>query len=168
MENGARELLLTAQDTACYGFDLGIDLSDLLLPLTALPGDFMVRVGMMNPDHLGRIIKRFVPTWATEKVYQFVHLPVQSGSTMVLEGMKRGYRPEHFASLVSTLREASPSMTLSTDIITGFPGETEEDHRGTVELLEQVRPDIINVTRFSPRQGTPSGQGPETGPRVGF
>ena len=59
-------------------------------------------------------------------------------------------------------------MTLSTDIITGFPGETEEDHRGTVELLEQVRPDIINVTRFSPRHGHPGGQGPETGPRVGF
>lgn len=156
VENGARELLLTAQDTACYGFDLGIDLSDLLTPLTAFPGDFMIRVGMMNPDNLGRIIEQFVPKWATQKVYQFIHLPVQSGSAAVLEGMNRGYRPEHFVSLVRALREASPSMTLSTDVITGFPGETEEDHRATVNLLEQVKPDIINVTRFSPRQGTPA------------
>lgn len=156
LRSGARELLVTAQDTACYGFDAGTDLSTLLDRITALPGGFMVRVGMMNPDNLGRIIDRFLPSWASPKVYQFIHLPVQSGSAAVLEAMNRGYRPEDFVSLVRRSRVASPSMTLSTDVITGFPGETEDDHRATVELLREVRPDIVNVTRFSPRQGTPA------------
>ncbi|MBI0584322.1 MAG: tRNA (N(6)-L-threonylcarbamoyladenosine(37)-C(2))-methylthiotransferase [Methanomassiliicoccus sp.] len=156
LEGGASEILVTAQDTACYGFDAGTDLSVLLDAITALPGEFMVRVGMMNPDNLGRIIDRFIPSWTSPRVYQFVHLPVQSGSAAVLEGMNRGYRPEEFATLVRELRAASPGMTLSTDVITGFPGESDEDHRATVALLREVRPDIVNVTRFSPRQGTPA------------
>ena len=156
LRSGARELLVTAQDTACYGFDLGTDLSALLEAITMLPGEFKVRVGMMNPDNLGRIIDRFVPSWTAPKVYQFIHLPVQSGSVAVLEAMNRGYVPEEFENLVLRLRTASPSMVLSTDVITGFPGETEDDHRATVELLTRVRPDIVNVTRFSPRQGTPA------------
>lgn len=154
LRSGARELLVTAQDTACYGFDMGTDLSVLLDRITALSGDFMVRVGMMNPDNLGKLIDRFVPSWTVPKVYQFIHLPVQSGSPKVLERMNRGYAPGDFASLVRRLKEASPEMTLSTDVITGFPGETEDDHRATVKLLRAVRPDIVNVTRFSPRKGT--------------
>jgi MiaB-like tRNA modifying enzyme len=154
--SGARELLVTAQDTACYGFDAGIDLSYLLKEITALPGDFMVRVGMMNPDNLGRIVDHFLSSWASPKVYQFIHLPVQSGSAQILEAMNRGYVPGEFKALVDRLRGASPNMTLSTDVITGFPGETEDDHRATVDLLKSVRPDIVNVTRFSPRQGTPA------------
>lgn len=156
LRNGARELLVTAQDTACYGFDAGTDLSALLDRITSLSGEFLVRVGMMNPDNLGRIIDPFLPSWTAPKVYQFIHLPVQSGSAAVLEAMNRRYRPEEFIALVARLRSASPSMTLSTDVITGFPGETEDDHRATVELLKLVRPDIVNVTRFSPRQGTPA------------
>ncbi len=156
LDGGARELLVTAQDTACYGFDLGTDLPHLLSSLTDLHGEFMVRVGMMNPDNLLRIIDRFLPTWTSPKVYQFLHLPVQSGSPAMLEAMSRGYGPEDFTPLAEKLRRASPRMTLATDIIVGFPGETAEDHRGTVEMLKEVRPDIVNVTRFSPRQGTPA------------
>lgn len=156
LKGGARELLVTAQDTACYGFDLGTDLPDLLSSLTDLPGEFMVRVGMMNPDNLSRIVDRFLPTWTSPKVYHFLHLPVQSGSPVMLEAMNRGYRPQDFVSLAERLRRASPHMTLATDVIVGFPGETDEDHRSTVEMLRAVRPDIVNVTRFSPRQGTPA------------
>ncbi len=154
VDGGARELLVTAQDTACYGFDRGTDLAALLASLTALEGDFMVRVGMMNPDSLGRIIDRLLPAWTSPKVYQFLHLPAQSGSAAVLEAMNRGYGPEAFPALARRLRDASPRMTLSTDVIVGFPGETDDDHRRTVEMLRDVRPDIVNVTRFSPRAGT--------------
>ncbi len=156
IEEGARELLVTAQDTACYGFDLGTDLPALLGSLTELPGEFMVRVGMMNPDNLSRIVDRLLPAWTSPKVYQFLHLPVQSGSPAMLEAMNRGYGPGDFISLAKRLRRASPHMTLATDVIVGFPGETEEDHRSTVDMLKEVRPDIVNVTRFSPRQGTPA------------
>jgi MiaB/RimO family radical SAM methylthiotransferase len=116
----------------------------------------MVRVGMMNPDNLSRIVDRLLPAWTSPKAYQFLHLPVQSGSPAMLEAMNRGYLPEDFVSLAEKLRRASPRMTLATDIIVGFPGETEEDHRSTVDMLKEVRPDIVNVTRFSPRQGTPA------------
>lgn len=151
---GARELLITAQDTAAYGMDLGRDLGNVLDAVTSLPGDFMVRVGMMNPESLERIVDRFLPAWMSPKVYKFVHLPVQSGSDRILEAMNRGHTAEAFESLVMRLRAVCPDMTLSTDVITGFPGEEEEDHQATVELIRRVRPDIVNVTRFSPRPGT--------------
>jgi threonylcarbamoyladenosine tRNA methylthiotransferase CDKAL1 len=156
VDKGARELLVTAQDTACYGRDIGLDIGSLLNSITSLPGEFMVRVGMMNPDSLAPVLPSFLSAWSSPKVYQFVHLPVQSGSVAVLHSMNRRYLPEQFTDLVATLRQASPDMVLSTDVITGYPGETDEDHRATAELLRIVRPDIVNITRFSPRQGTPA------------
>jgi len=156
IDSGSREILVTAQDTACYGFDSGKNLSSVLSSLVEIPGDFMVRVGMMNPDNLARVIDDLIPAWMHPKVYKFIHLPVQSGSDDVLDAMNRGYKADEFAALVSKLREACPNMTLSTDVITGFPGETEEDHRATVKLIEEMRPDTVNVTRYSPRPGTPA------------
>jgi len=156
LSQGSKEILLTAQDTGCYGFDRNIDLSKLLECIAGLPGEFMVRVGMMNPDSLQSILESLVPAWMNPKVYKFIHLPVQSGSDRMIASMGRGYTTEEFEAQVVTLRNAYPDMTLSTDVITGFPGETDEDHRRTVELIERVKPDILNVTRFSPRPGTPA------------
>jgi MiaB-like tRNA modifying enzyme len=156
LSKGAKELLVTAQDTACYGFDLNTDLSDLIRKLTALDGDFKIRIGMMNPDNLSRIIDNFLPALVAPKVYQFIHLPVQSGSDSILEVMNRGYTAQQFIELTNRLRASSLGITLATDVITGFPGETEDDHQKTVELMNKIRPDIVNVTRFSPRQGTPA------------
>jgi len=156
LAGGSQELLVTAQDTACYGFDRGTDLGALLRRLAALPGDFRMRVGMMNPNNLARIEGSFVPAWLDKKVYQFIHLPVQSGSDAVLGAMGRGYHANEVTGLVGRLRDAAPEMTLSTDVIAGFPGETDGDHRATVELLRSIEPDIVNVTRFSPRPGTPA------------
>ena len=152
---GSRELLVSSQDTACYGFDQGTDLGHLLRRLTALPGDFRIRVGMMNqttfPDR-----DSFIPAWLDGKIYKFIHLPVQSGSDHILAEMGRGYRAAEVARLIGRLRKACPEMTLSTDVIAGFPGETSDDHLETVKLLKEIRPDIVNVTRFSSRPGTPA------------
>lgn len=156
LAEGSRELLVTAQDTGCYGLDINTDLGELLQRLTALPGDFMVRVGMMNPDSLGQVLEEFLPAWSGPKVYKFLHLPVQSGSQSVLRAMGRGYDARTFETQVGRFRAIRPRMSLSTDIITGFPGETDDDHRASVEMVQRVRPNIINVTRFSPRPGTPA------------
>lgn len=156
LERGAKELLVTAQDTACYGFDRRAGLPELLSSITALPGEFMVRVGMMNPNNLSRIIDRFLPVLRSPRIYAFLHLPVQSGSPSILNAMNRGYLPSDFISLVEKVRSSSPGITLATDVITGFPGESAEDHRMTLEMVERVRPDVVNVTRFSPRPGTPA------------
>lgn len=156
LAGGSRELLVSSQDTACYGFDQGTDLGHLLRRLTALPGDFRIRVGMMNPDNLSKIEDSFIPAWLDGKIYKFIHLPVQSGSDHILAEMGRGYRAAEVARLIGRLRKACPEMTLSTDVIAGFPGETSDDHLETVKLLKEIRPDIVNVTRFSPRPGTPA------------
>ncbi|OPY30856.1 MAG: (Dimethylallyl)adenosine tRNA methylthiotransferase MiaB [Methanomassiliicoccales archaeon PtaU1.Bin124] len=156
LEDGARELLVTAQDTGCYGLDINTDLSELLKEIVALDGEFMVRLGMMNPDSLAQVLDQTVKVWNHPKVYKFLHLPVQSGSERVLKAMGRGYDVPTFESQVRHFRALKPLMSLSTDIITGFPGETEDDHRASVELMERVRPNIINVTRYSPRPGTPA------------
>ncbi|HQN76452.1 MAG TPA: tRNA (N(6)-L-threonylcarbamoyladenosine(37)-C(2))-methylthiotransferase [Methanomassiliicoccales archaeon] len=151
---GAKEILVTSQDTAAYGMDGNDRLPDLLRAICDVPGDFRVRVGMMNPDNLAEILDGMVEAYRHPKVYRFLHLPVQSGSDRVIREMGRAYRSEEYLEMVRRLRSSLPELTLSTDVITGFPGETEEDHHRTVELMEQLRPNIINVTRFSRRQGT--------------
>jgi MiaB-like tRNA modifying enzyme len=154
IRSGSKEILLTAQDTGCYGADIDTDLAGLVRAISDLEGDFRIRVGMMNPDSLEE--KSYVPVWAESKAYHFLHLPVQSGSDKILELMGRAYTARRFEEQVSAFRRKDQRMTLATDIITGFPGETDDDHRRTVELVERIRPSIVNVTRFSPRPGTPA------------
>lgn len=156
IRRGCREILLTAQDTASYGLERGENLGQLIEKICKLDGNFMVRVGMMNPDSLLRILDDYRSAWKKENVYKFLHLPVQSGSDRILELMGRRYTASQFMSLVETFREEFPDMTLSTDVILGFPGEEEEDFEATVELIEKIRPNILNITRFSPRPGTPA------------
>jgi MiaB-like tRNA modifying enzyme len=151
---GSREIQITAQDTASYGRDIGTDLGELMRSLSSVDGDYRMRVGMMNPDSLSRIIDSYIGSWSSERVFRFLHIPVQSGSDTVLERMGRGYCVEGFLSIVERFRSLHADMSLSTDIIIGFPGETEEDHEASVRLLEEVKPDIVNITRFSPRPGT--------------
>jgi len=156
LDSGVRELLITSQDTAAYGVDLGVRLPPLLSGLCSLEGEYRVRVGMMNPDSLGMILEDYVRSWQDERVYKFVHLPIQSGSDHMITRMGRRYTVPEFEDMVRSFRIVEQDMTLSTDVIVGFPGETEEDHRATVEMLERVRPNIVNITRFSPRPGTPA------------
>ncbi len=156
INSGSKEILLTAQDTGCYGFDSNTNLAQLLERVTEVRGDFRIRVGMMNPDNLDKMEGEFIPAWMNKKVYKFVHLPVQTGSDRILEAMGRRYSAAQFEDQVSRLRKACPEMALATDVITGFPGESEDDHRASVELIKRVQPDIVNVTRFSPRPGTPA------------
>src|SRR5439155_19577687 len=85
-----------------------------------------------------------------------VHLPAQSGADTILESMRRQYTVSEFEQIVGRFRLAFPEITLSTDVIVGFPGESEEQFEATMELIRRVRPDIVNVTRFSPRDGTPA------------
>jgi len=151
---GTKEILVTSQDTAAYGMDGNDRLPDLLRAICELPADFRVRVGMMNPDNLSEILDGTIEAYQHPKVYKFLHLPVQSGSDRVIREMGRAYTSQAYLEMVRRMRSALPELTLSTDVITGFPGETEDDHRMTVGMVQQLRPNIINVTRFSRRPGT--------------
>lgn len=154
VRQGPRELRITAQDTAAYGTDIGSSLPSLVESICALPGDFRVRVGMMNPRSALLINDRLATMYATPKVFKFVHMPVQSASDRLLAQMERGYTCSEFRSIVAGLRAGIPELSLSTDLIVGYPGETDEDHELNLKLVTDLRPDIVNVTRFSPRPGT--------------
>ena len=154
LSQGVSEILVTSQDTAGYGMDGQERLPDLLRAICDLSGDFRIRVGMMNPDNLNDIVDDLAEVYQHPNLYRFLHIPVQSGSDHIIHAMGRRYSAKVFLDLVNKIRTAVPELTIATDVITGFPGETIEDHRATVRLMEDLRPNIINVTRFSARPGT--------------
>ena len=153
---GRKEVRLTAQDSAVFGLDLGTGerLHDLIAMICGLEGDFMVRVGMMNPTALSRMTWLLAETYKHPKVFKFLHLPVQSGSDRVLGLMEREYTVDEYEKVLCDFSKELPGLCLSTDIIAGFPGETEDDFRASCELLKRVRPDVINIKAFSARPGT--------------
>jgi MiaB-like tRNA modifying enzyme len=154
--SGAREVWLTSQDMACYGRDIGTTLPDLLEEICKIDGEFFVRVGMMTPNHVLDTLDRLVEAYRHRKVFKFLHLPLQSGDNEVLERMRRFYTVEDFLRIVSRFRKTLPKMTIATDVICGFPGETAEAFEGTLRLIEKVKPDIVNISKFFPRPKTPA------------
>jgi MiaB-like tRNA modifying enzyme len=151
---GPREIQLTAQDTAAYGCDIGTDLPTLVGQVCRIPLDFRLRVGMMNPKSALPLAERIAEMYLEPKVFKFVHLPVQSASDRLLEHMERDYTVDDFRSIVRTVRKLVPRTTISTDLIVGYPDESEADHKKNLSLIKEIEPDIVNVTRFSPRPGT--------------
>jgi threonylcarbamoyladenosine tRNA methylthiotransferase CDKAL1 len=151
---GAKEFWLTSQDNACYGRDVGTNLAGLLESVCSLPGDFRVRVGMMTPNFAGDMLDELVDAFRCEKVFKFLHLPVQSGDDEVLRRMRRCYTVQDFKRIVDAFRAAFPGITLATDVICGFPGESREAFEGTLRLIEEIRPDVVNVSKFFARPRT--------------
>jgi len=154
-EAGALEIQLTAQDAGAYGMDRGSTLEELMEKISAAfaASPFRVRLGMINPEHAIRL-RRLPSLLAAEPFYHFLHLPIQSGSDRVLRLMGRRYTVEEFEEAVGRFRREVPGLTLATDIICGHPGESEEDFQRTLELLERIRFDVVNISRFSIRPGT--------------
>lgn len=151
---GTKEVWLTANDTGCYGLDLKTDLSELLAVLLENKGEYRIRIGMMNPANAKKFFPKLLKAMENERVYKFLHLPVQSGSDSVLRLMERDYSVKEFEWLIEKTRYKFPDATIATDIIAGFPGETERDFKKSLELIERVRPDIVNVSRFGLRPNT--------------
>jgi len=154
--SGAYEIQLTGQDVAAWGLDRGESLPDLLHAIVEIPGRFAVRPGMMNPASVLGIIEPLIDACRSDKVFRFLHLPVQSGSDAVLERMQRGYSAADVVRIVDAFRAAFPDMMISSDFITGFPGETDEEFRRTLELLQRAAFVKVNITRYSRRPGTPA------------
>ena len=153
---GAKEIRVTGQDTGVYGWDTGDrKLPELLDRICAIDGEFRVRLGMANPGGIHGIHEELVDVFArNEKLYNFIHAPVQSGSDEVLAEMRRQHRVDKFHEVVDEFDATLDHWTLSTDFIVGFPTESEADHEQSMDLLREVRPEKINVTRFSKRPGT--------------
>ena len=165
---GAREVRLTGLDTAAWGADLPgrARLPELVTRLAPRLGPARLRVGMMSPQSLAPFAEAYASALAAPGVFRFVHLPVQSGSDAILSAMHRGYLVHEFRRQVDLLRSRVAELHVATDVIVGFPGETEDDARATEELVERVGPETVNVTRFSARPGTAAARLPPLAPRL--
>lgn len=161
IENGACEIQLTAQDTAAFGRDSGEKLSDLIKEVANLDGDFRIRVGMMHPKNILNDVDEIIDAMKHPKVYDFIHLPVQSGSDKVLSDMRRGHTVNQYLDVVSKFRKEIPDLTLAVDIIVGYPTETDDDFKSTIELLENIKPSLIHLSKYQHRKGAVSSLLPE-------
>jgi len=154
INEGCKEVWLTSTDNGCYGFDIGTDLPSLINAVVDIPNEFMIRVGMMNPMYMPRIKEKLIESFDNDKVFKFLHIPVQSGSDKVLHDMKRGHTAGTYREIVNKVKQRFSEFTISTDIIVGFPSETEEDFQKTVSLLDETKPDVVNLSKYSARPGT--------------
>ena len=162
---GYKDITLLGQNVNSYGKDLGlaIDFAWLLEQINAIPGDFLIRFMTSHPKDAGA--RLFDAMAACEKVAPALHLPFQSGSSRVLRAMNRKYTREGYLALVDQLRARIPEIVLTSDVIVGFPGETQEDFEETMSLIEQVRYDALFTFLFSPRRGTPAEKLPDPMPK---
>lgn len=155
IKSGCKEVWLSSTDNGCYGRDIDTNLVDLLRACCSIEGNFKIRVGMMNPMYLPAILDRMVSLFCeNDRLFKFLHIPVQSGSDRVLRKMKRGHTSKTFIDTVQAFRDKIPEMTISTDIIVGFPSETEDDFKQTINLLERSQPDVVNISRYAARPKT--------------
>ncbi|NWS98449.1 CDKAL methylthiotransferase, partial [Mionectes macconnelli] len=161
-QEGVCEIWLTSEDTGAYGRDIGTDLPTLLWKLVeVIPEGAMLRLGMTNPPYILDHLEEMAKILNHPRVYAFLHIPVQSASDSVLMDMKREYCVADFRQVVDFLREKVPGITIATDIICGFPGETDEDFQETMKLVEQYRFPSLFINQFYPRPGTPAAKMPQ-------
>ena len=158
IDGGAREITLLGQNVNSYGQDLenGENFASVLRQVCALDGDF--RVGFMT-SHPKDASSELIDVMASEeKVLRRFHLPVQSGSNEILRRMNRRYTAEHYKSILDELKRKIPDVSITSDIIVGFPGETEEDFEATLDMLRYAEYDMIFSFIYSPRVGTPAAE----------
>ncbi|MBI5628991.1 MAG: tRNA (N6-isopentenyl adenosine(37)-C2)-methylthiotransferase MiaB, partial [Candidatus Rokubacteria bacterium] len=161
---GCREVTLLGQTVNAYGRDLTppTDLADLLERVNAIAGIERIRFTTSNPYNLTRRLMRAIRE--VPKVVEYLHLPLQSGSDRILDRMNRGYTRARYLELIAEIEETVPNIALSTDLIVGFPGETDEDFQQTVDLVERLRYDNVFAFRYSRRPGTPAAEMPDQVP----
>ena len=155
-EEGYKDITLLGQNVNSYGRDLAepVDFSDLLEQVNAIPGDFLIRFMTSHPKDLSDELIEVMRD--SKKICGHLHLPVQSGSSRILKAMNRRYTKEQYLQLVDKIRAAVPDISLTTDIIVGFPGETEEDFEETLDVVRRVEFDSAFTFIYSKRTGTPA------------
>ncbi len=161
VNSGAREIQLTSMDSGAYGLDIKTNLPSLLDKIANDDSDeaptstnYLVRLGMINPNHAKRMVRELSKFLNHFRFYKFLHLPLQSGSEKVCKEMNRDHSVEDYLKIAQSLYDSVDSFTLSTDIIVGYPTESDSDFEDTLKAIEKTKPSIVNVSRFSPRPGT--------------
>jgi len=165
IESGIKEITLLGQNVNSYGKDLEeqVDFADLLKEIAEIPGDFLIRFMTSHPKDASE--KLFDAMAASPKIAKQLHLPFQSGSSRVLKAMNRHYDRETYLKKVNYAKSVMPDLVLTSDVIVGFPGETEEEFEETISLIEQVHYDSLFTFIFSPRPGTPAAKMEDNTPK---
>jgi len=153
--SGAVEIELTGMDLGVYGIDLYKRrvLPDLIWEIVSkVPGNYMVRIGMINPEHLLKFLDELIAVLKeSEKIYKFLHIPLQSGSNRILRLMGRKYTVEEYKSIVKEVKSKIPEVSIATDIIVGFPGESDEDFEETVRVMKELEFERVHIAGYSIR-----------------
>ena len=158
---GYKDITLLGQNVNSYGrdFGAGVDFADLIRMVNGIPGDFVIRFMTSHPKDATE--KLFRTMAECEKCAHQLHLPVQSGSDRILRAMNRNYTREKYIAQAELAKSYMPDLVLTTDIIVGFPGETDEDFEDTISLVEKVRYDAMFTFIYSKRKGTPAAEMPD-------
>jgi len=154
INQGCIEIQLTSQDTSSYGLDSNTNLGILLKNICKINGLYKIRVGMMNPYNSLRNLDDIINGFNNDKIYKFLHLPVQSGDDEILKIMNRKYNINDFFNIINKFKNKFPDISISTDIIVGFPSETKDQFYKSINLIKKLCPDILNITKFSARPNT--------------
>ncbi|MFW5847151.1 MAG: tRNA (N(6)-L-threonylcarbamoyladenosine(37)-C(2))-methylthiotransferase, partial [Nanoarchaeota archaeon] len=158
IQAGSKEIWITSQDNASYGLEQSIkenyQLPELLKKILEIPGNFKIRLGMSNPNHVLKILEQLIEIYKNPKMFKFIHLPIQSGSDKVLKDMNRGYTKKDILKIINKFKKEIPDILISTDIIVGYPTETEQDFQETLDLISEIKPEILNKSNFYSRPGT--------------
>ncbi len=161
VHQGYREIRLTAQDAGTFGHDTGETLPDLLTHLDSIPGEHRFRLGMFNPNLVIDSLSALLAAMNSEHFFKFFHVPLQSGSDRVLKMMRRRYTVDEWVSVVDQIRDTFPQSTVATDIIVGFPGESDSDFEETMNIIQQVQPQVVNISKYGDRPGTSASRSKE-------
>ncbi|MDO8510716.1 MAG: tRNA (N(6)-L-threonylcarbamoyladenosine(37)-C(2))-methylthiotransferase [Nanoarchaeota archaeon] len=160
VKEGVKEIWLTSRDAFGYGSEIGTDLPALLKQVVQIPGDFKIRIDMGNPGHLSKISAKLVEIYKHPKIFKFLHLPLQAGHDETLKAMRRSYTVEEYLQAIYLFKREIPEMNIITDIMVGYPTETDDHYWGTLEVVRKTTPDSINISRFGPRPDMPATQLP--------
>ena len=155
LKSGAKEIWLTSQDNANYNLDKGSQkLPELLQKILALKHNFKLRLGMMDQNNVLPILEELIKVYRNPKMYKFLHIPIQSASNKILKEMNRLYTIEQVEEIIKQFRKEFPDITISTDIIVGYPTETQEDHEKNLTFIKKYHPDVFNLSKMSIHRGT--------------
>lgn len=156
LKDGCKEIWVTSQDNAAYMLekDAVSKLPELLNGILKINGKFFVRIGMMNPVNILPIMGELIEIYKNEKIFGFLHVPVQSGNNEILKLMKRDYVVDDFKKIINKFKKEIPNITISTDIICGFPTETEQQFNDSLNLIKEIKPDVLNISKFIARPRT--------------
>ncbi len=160
LQQGAKEIWLTSQDLASYNLDKNnqSQLPELLNNILSINKKFKLRLGMSNPNHILPILNQLIELYKNPKMYKFLHIPVQSASDKILRDMNRKYKIKDAELIINKFKKEIPDITIATDIIVGYPTETDKDHQQNLRFIKTFKPDVLNLSKFSSHKSTEAGK----------